>query len=186
MKPVERAFDGVHVPLVSVIHMSSILLPHLAFRNSLIVLADFKLPASNGRPALLPPKSAADKPTPASTLSLEAPVCPWLLLYNLSSLMDSRKVMVLDITSRVRFLHSRRRPKVHPCFLHWSRELQEVLRVASGQPRRKGRVNKLASEPSVCCLSQAAPFLKNQVYTQSFSRKRCVMKNSWKTTDPTA
>lgn len=24
----------------------------------------------------------------------------------------------------------------------WSRELQEILRVASGQPRRKGRVNK--------------------------------------------
>lgn len=118
MKPVERAFDGVHAPLVSVIHMGSILLPHLAFRNLLIVLADFKLPASNGRPALLSPKSAADKPTPASTLSLEVPVCPWLLPYNPSSLTDSRKVMVWDITSWVRFLHTRRRPKVYPCFLH--------------------------------------------------------------------
>lgn len=118
MKPMERAFDRVHAPLVSVIHMGSILLPYLAFRNLLIVLADFKLPASNGRPALLPSKSAADKPASASTLSLEASVCPWLLPYNLSSLRNSRKVMVLNITSQVRFLHTRGRPKVHPCFLH--------------------------------------------------------------------
>lgn len=121
MKPVRRAFQGVptplHFPPTWTLYATT---THLIFRNSLKTW----LNADNlllHQPAFIPPSLQQINHSLHFSLSLEVPVCPWilgkLLPCNLGSMMGLRKVTIVDITSWIRFLHATQKPEVYSCSL---------------------------------------------------------------------
>lgn len=88
--------------------------------------------------------------------------------------MGLRKVTIVDITSRIRFLHARRRPERSTQLLF--KLIQGTLGGLQGSTQEKGGLLSL-TQPS-------RSIFKNQVYIRSTDRKKRVTTNSWKTTDP--